>query len=53
MLRSLLFSALALPVTTDFRSVFAGVAGAHLGLTDDAVLFPGWEGQRLPLVRAA
>ena len=40
-----------LPVTTDFRSVFAGVAGPHLGLEDDAALFPGWDGSRLPLVR--
>ncbi len=40
-----------LPVTTDFRSVFAGVAGAHLGLGDDATLFPGWEGSRLDLLR--
>ena len=39
-----------LPVTTDFRSVFAGVAGSHLGLRDDASLFPGWNGERFPLV---
>lgn len=41
-----------LPVTTDFRSVFAGVAGAHLGLTDDAALFPGWDGARMNLWRS-
>jgi uncharacterized protein (DUF1501 family) len=41
-----------LPVTTDFRSVFAGVAGAHLGLNDDAALFPGWTGERLELLRS-
>ena len=39
-----------LPVTTDFRSVFAGVAGAHLGVTDDSVIFPGWTGRRLALL---
>lgn len=40
-----------LPVTTDFRSLFAGVAGAHLDIAEDAVLFPGWRGERMPLVR--
>ncbi|MEZ5333213.1 MAG: DUF1501 domain-containing protein [Thermoanaerobaculia bacterium] len=40
-----------LPVTTDFRSVFAEVAGRHLGIDDDAALFPGWAGRRLPLLR--
>jgi uncharacterized protein (DUF1501 family) len=38
-----------LPVTTDFRAVFADVAAHHLGLTDAATLFPGWTGDRLPL----
>lgn len=38
-----------LPVTTDFRAVFAEVAGKHLGITEDTPLFPGWQGQRLPL----
>lgn len=38
-----------LPVTTDFRSVFAEVAGQHLAITDDEMLFPNWNGQRLPL----
>ena len=33
-----------LPVTTDFRAVFAGVAGAHLGLERPGDLFPGWSG---------
>ena len=33
-----------LAVTTDFRSVFAEVAGAHLGLTNMAHVFPGFEG---------
>jgi uncharacterized protein (DUF1501 family) len=40
-----------LPVTTDFRAVFAEAAGRHLGLTDDAELFPGWTGNRLPFWR--
>ena len=40
-----------LPVTTDFRAVFAGVAGGHLGLRDPAALFPGWTGTPLALVR--
>ena len=40
-----------LPVTTDFRAVFAGVAGAHLGITDDEAMFPGWTGGRMPLLR--
>ncbi|HSK78412.1 MAG TPA: DUF1501 domain-containing protein [Thermoanaerobaculia bacterium] len=41
-----------LPVTTDFRSVFCELAGKHLGIADDAKLFPGWTGRRLPLLRA-
>lgn len=41
-----------LPVTTDFRSVFCELAGRHLGIRDDARLFPGWSGPRLPLLRA-
>lgn len=40
-----------LPVTTDFRAVFAEVAGQHLGIAQDAALFPGWHGTRLPLLR--
>ena len=42
-----------LPVTTDFRAVFAEVAGRHLGLAPDAGLFPGWSGGRIPLFRRA
>ena len=38
-----------LPVTTDFRSVFSEVANAHLGVSDDDRVFPGWKGQRIPL----
>ena len=33
-----------LPVTVDFRAVFAEVAARHLGVTDAAALFPGWTG---------
>jgi uncharacterized protein (DUF1501 family) len=40
-----------LPVTVDFRAVFAEVAGKHLGIDDDQTLFPGWTGVRLPLLR--
>jgi len=41
-----------LPVTTDFRAVFCELAGKHLAIRDDAKLFPGWTGHRLPLLRA-
>ncbi len=47
-----LFEGRDLPVTTDFRSVFCELAGGHLGIRDDAKLFPGWTGRRLPLLRA-
>lgn len=40
-----------LPVTTDFRAVFSEVAGHHLGISDTKALFPGWEGNNLPLMR--
>lgn len=36
-----------LPVTTDFRAAFAGVASQHLGVKDVSKLFPGWTGQNL------
>ncbi len=39
-----------LPVTTDFRAVFAEVAGKHLGIAQDDALFPGWQGARIPLL---
>ncbi len=39
-----------LPVTTDFRAVFGGVARTHLRLAPDAELFPGWAGKDLGLV---
>jgi uncharacterized protein (DUF1501 family) len=39
-----------LPVTTDFRAVFAEVASKHLGISDDRALFPGWVGERFSLL---
>ena len=38
-----------LPVTTDFRALFAGVAAKHLGINDTATLFPGWKGAALSI----
>ncbi len=42
-----------LPVSTDFRSVFAAVAGSHLSISqqNDGILFPDWKGERLPLMK--
>ncbi|MEL7171052.1 MAG: hypothetical protein AAGN64_17035, partial [Bacteroidota bacterium] len=40
-----------LPVTTDFRAVFAGVAGPMLGVADDRTLFPDWTGERMALLQ--
>jgi len=40
-----------IPVTTDFRSLFAAVAGNHLGITDDQKMFPGWNGSRLHIMK--
>lgn len=40
-----------LPVTTDFRAVFCELAGKHLGIKEDARLFPDWKGGRLPLLK--
>ncbi len=40
-----------LPVTTDFRAIFADVAGTHLRLKNDAVLFPDWNGTRMPVMK--
>ncbi len=34
-----------LPVTPDFRSLFAGVATKHLGIKNTEVLFPNWSGE--------
>jgi uncharacterized protein (DUF1501 family) len=47
--RDQLYEGRDLPVTTDFRAVFAGVAEAHLGVKDAPKLFPGWAGRPLPL----
>ncbi len=41
-----------LPVTTDFRAVFAEVAGGHLGVADPVRLFPGWQGRPAALLRS-
>jgi uncharacterized protein (DUF1501 family) len=49
--RDQLYEGRDLPATTDFRAVFAGVAGAHLGIADDQAMFPGWTGGRMRLVR--
>lgn len=39
-----------LPVTTDFRALFAGVAGRHLRLRPDSGLFPRWNGTPMRLM---
>jgi uncharacterized protein (DUF1501 family) len=41
--RERLFEGRDLAVTTDFRALFAEVAGRHLGLAKPAALFPGWK----------
>jgi len=41
-----------LPVTTDFRAVFCELAGKHLGVKEDAKLFPDWTGGRVALIKA-
>ena len=38
-----------LPVTTDFRSVFSGVARKQLNIMEVEKLFPGWAGDMLSL----
>ena len=40
-----------LPVTTDFRAVFSEVADKHLHLKNDTLLFPGWDGKHLDLLK--
>lgn len=40
-----------IPVTTDFRSLFSEVAGKHLGFTNDAIVFPEWNGKRIELMK--
>jgi uncharacterized protein (DUF1501 family) len=40
-----------LPVTTDFRSVFSEVADKHLGIHNDKVLFPDWDGKQIGVMK--
>ncbi|HEY3101278.1 MAG TPA: DUF1501 domain-containing protein [Methylomirabilota bacterium] len=42
--RERLYEGRDLAVTTDFRALFAEVAGRHLGIANPASLFPGWSG---------
>ena len=41
-----------LAVTTDFRALFSEVAGKHLKIQNDAVLFPGWTGKQTSIIKA-
>ena len=45
-----LFEGRDLGVTTDFRAVFSEVAGKLFDITDDQLIFPGWNGLRLPVL---
>ena len=45
-----LFEGRDLPVTTDFRSVFAELAAKLFGVEADSALFPGWSGSRSRLL---
>ena len=40
-----------LAVTTDFRALFSEVAGKHLKIQNDAVLFPGWTGKQTSIIK--
>ena len=53
--RDQLYEGRDLPATTDFRSIFSEVAGKTFGIQneDDSLLFPGWTGKRLPLIKTA
>jgi uncharacterized protein (DUF1501 family) len=42
-----------LPVTTDYRALFAEVAEAQLGNLKENILFPGWKGERTKIMRSA
>ncbi len=42
--RERLYEGRDLAVTTDFRALFAEVAGRHLAIAKPATLFPGWSG---------
>lgn len=41
-----------LAVTTDFRSVFSEVAGRHLNIHNNKILFPDWTGNGLGVMRS-
>ncbi|MDB5231866.1 MAG: hypothetical protein JWN76_2671 [Chitinophagaceae bacterium] len=41
-----------LKVTTDFRMVFSEVADKHLKINDKGILFPGWTGGKIGVMRA-
>ncbi|MEM1181306.1 MAG: DUF1501 domain-containing protein [Acidobacteriota bacterium] len=51
--RDVLYEGRDLPVTTDFRSVFSGVAQRTFDLPKDAVLFPGWRGEPMSILGRA
>jgi uncharacterized protein (DUF1501 family) len=51
--RDALFEGRDLPVTTDFRAVFAEVARGHLGVVAGTELFPDWSGAGPALFRPA
>jgi len=51
--QDLLYEGRDLPVRVDFRSVFSELASAHLGVEAGQVLFPGWQGSAIPLLRRA
>jgi hypothetical protein len=40
-----------LPVTTDFRSVFSGVANTHLKVNNASNLFPDFKGSSLGIMK--
>ncbi len=42
-----------LPVTTDFRSFFADIAGHHFSIADTSDIFPQWEGTPTQIYRMA
>jgi uncharacterized protein (DUF1501 family) len=42
-----------LPVTTDFRALFSGLANDYLGISDKEFLFPGYSGPLLHILGKA
>jgi uncharacterized protein (DUF1501 family) len=42
-----------LPVTTDFRSIFSEIASKHLNITDNKIVFPGWTGKHIGVIKGA